>query len=118
MTKRSSFFVTLERAGRIVARAQREREAANRRHERERLRGQREALRREQVRERLRVQQHYVSRQDESQAMTAEVAAQVVALRSILVSRNRPTREGPATASGLARKPILRELDLVTPYSS
>src|SRR5271168_99099 len=94
MARRTSFIVTLERAGRIAARVPREREAANRRNERERLRTQREAVRREQVRERLRVRQHYASRQDEADAMTADVAEHVASLRSILASRSHPTREG------------------------
>ena len=60
---------------------------------RDQLRHQREALRLHQVNERVQQQQFVVSRQEQAQALTGNVAAQVDALRAILRSAGHSTRE-------------------------
>lgn len=93
MARRSSFFVTLERAARAAARAQREAEAAQRRRARDQLRNERESLRLRQQHSKLERQQYLASREVETAKLNVELETQIVALQNILASRQNPQED-------------------------
>lgn len=101
MRKRGSFLVSLERAARMAAQAQREAEAAARRRTRDELRNQREAIRLQKVRASLQRERHFVSRQEEAQALTNDIGMQVDALRSVLGGVNARQRRAFSNRYGI-----------------
>src|SRR5262245_4882000 len=91
MSRHRSLLVGFERAARAAARAQREREAAQRRQVRDELRNQHEAMRLQQVRARLAKEQRYWSKQEEGQALTRQLNQQIIDLQNVLARREHTT---------------------------
>ena len=90
---RRSLLVALDRAARAAVRAQRQAELHQQRRLREDLRHQREKLNLQRTRERMDRQLYCVSRSEEAQTMTSEIAERLKCLQRILDLRGQPTQE-------------------------
>jgi len=93
MGRHGSLLVALERAARAAARAKRQSEVDERRRIRDELRQQREELNVQQIRQRIDRQQFQLSRIEDAEAMTADLASRLDALRTVLEEREYPTQE-------------------------
>jgi restriction system protein len=86
MARRRSFLVAVQRAGRAVARHQRQVEAAHRRDVREQIRYAREQLRLQAQYDKAKHQEYLASRAQEAEDLTAETQEVLTELRGLLAS--------------------------------